>query len=367
MQPLWMKSLREHLRPLARPTLLLAVCSALAGCSGAPTVFGPSATVPVTFPALSGPYTIVGRVIGLARGEVVAGATLRFNQNGAVSTVTTGDTGAFELRGASAGVLQFGITRDGYLSRQSQLMVQGNQAGVSLDVVEQSPPFDLTFFRQFARGGFEGPLVSLQPWTEAPRFYIRTVTDDVGEAVDPSVIAGVTRVIHNAVPELSAGRFQRPTIETGEEARPQKSGWVNVIFLSFRLLVPNSPTVTGFSTVGQLPDGGYTLLRYFPPDGSRGRSVYGCGSLTVDTEDHEIVHTMGFRHTAATATDFQSGQGCMGAGRPDRVKYHVAIAYARQPGNLDQDTDPTYVYSLGELTMSSVARFSLVSRSGGIR
>jgi hypothetical protein len=48
---------------------------------------------------------------------------------------------------------------------------------------------------------------------------------------------------------------------------------------------------------------------------------------------------MGFWHTDATYDDFHSGTGCPGDGRPERVRVHAAVMYARPAGNSDVDRD----------------------------
>lgn len=80
-------------------------------------------------------------------------------------------------------------------------------------------------------------------------------------------------------------------------------------------------------------------LRYDPERDLQFGNILGCGSQVVHVADHELVHVMGFRHTATVFEDFQSGYGCLGSGRPDRVRIHAAIVYSRPPGNTDVDND----------------------------
>lgn len=278
-------------------------------------------------------------------GTPVAAAEIRLSQAGAVTTVVSDSVGGFTVTGLPNGTIDFSIDAPGYLRRVSRILLSSSKSNVVLDVISTSPPFSVTYYRQFARNGYEGSFRPLNPWLAPPNFYIRTVADDTGEAIAPSVLQGVIRVIANGVPELSAGRLTAGQIELGEDARPQEPGWVNVSFQRGPIFGA-AGLAQGLSTPGPGVGGGFMRIIYWRPGEPTGLSDYGCESHTVDVADHEIVHTMGFYHTPTMTEDFQSGAGCPGTGRPDRVRFHAQIVYSRQPGNIDEDWDPSFSYAL---------------------
>jgi len=308
--------------------LLTAAC----GNAGPPgiTVTRPSPSVTVAQP---GSGVISGFVVGNQDRVPVGGARLRANG----TTLVTEADGEFRLTGLPIGLVQYELSAPQHLTHVSQLNVVGTREGVAIDLIPDAEPFSLGFYRQFARDGFDSPAVlrATNRWTIAPSFYMRTVTDDLGEAVAPEILAGIRRVILNSVPELSGGRFTVAAFETGADARPTQPGWVIVTFFS-RFPTAN---VIGDSSVGG--NAGRMRLAY---DATLLEPRIDCNAGIVAVADHEIVHTMGFWHTGPptspnTDFDFQS-VGCTGSGRKDRTRYHAAVVYSRPPGNIDPDIDP---------------------------
>ncbi|MEZ5317268.1 MAG: hypothetical protein R2752_07685 [Vicinamibacterales bacterium] len=247
----------------------------------------------------------------------------------------TGASGAFAFEGVPATWMALTVTAPGHLERITGLVGGGRRDGLRIDAISLAPPFSLDFYRQFARGGYEGPLRTLKPWTVSPSFYVRTVTEDTGEPVAAFVIDGVKRVFERAVPELTGGRLAVAAFETGAQPAVHREGWVSVTFRH-----DMEPGLAGSSTVG--PEGARLIqLRYDPLIDREGQyNPLHCESFTVSVADHEIVHMMGFRHTDDTFRDFHSGHGCPGAGRPERVRHHAALVYTRPYGNRDPDADP---------------------------
>ena len=70
-----------------------------------------------------------------------------------------------------------------------------------------------------------------------------------------------------------------------------------------------------------------------------------CEYPALEIANHEIVHTMGFRHTGLswfldpTVENSVRTIDCLGT-RANVVRYHAAVAYARPRLNLDEDRDP---------------------------
>jgi hypothetical protein len=218
-------------------------------------------------------------------------------------------------------------------------------------MITDTPPFSLSFYREFARNAADAPsnLQPLNPWTKAPSFYIKT-TDDQGNLVPKETIDGLMRIFVNSVPPLTAGRFAVAAIETGETDRSPADGWVRVLFQQ----VLSNPSAAGDSSVGG--NQGVMHIRTTPVPPSTG---FSCTSGAAGVAVHEVVHAMGFWHTAnpPTATSFGviTGQtfNCEGVRLPSMTQHHVAIAYSRSPGNRDPDSDAS-TFSLG-LTNQAVS------------
>jgi hypothetical protein len=271
-----------------------------------------------------------------------AAITLNIPSGGSLSA-TTDATGHFAFTSLPDATFNVVLTAPGYVQHRSFLALTGTRSAAVLDLIRDGGSFSLTFYRQFVRNGFESStLERTRRWTVAPSFYLRTVTDDTQEPVPEEIISGIKRVIMNSVPELSAGQFVVNAFETGTEARPQKDGWVSILLLRNRSL---GEGISGRSTVGG--NTGTISIVYDPNLPPGVYNAQQCEAEAVSVADHEIVHTMGFYHTANTYQDFHSGQGCPGLGRPANTLYHAAVMYSRPPGNLDPDTDVTVLYSLG--------------------
>jgi hypothetical protein len=218
------------------------------------------------------------------------------------------------------------LSAPGYLPRETHLRTDSTRTAVTLDLIAEEPPFSLQLYREFARDAAEGAsLRPLRPWTVAPSFYIKT-TDDRGQDLPQASIDMLRAIFVNSVPDLSAGRLSVAAIETGPEARPGRDGWVNVSFL--RVLA--NPAAVGSATVGG--NRGFMWLK---------TTATGCGP-PGSVATHEILHTMGFYHTATLPWHvvFGAANWCDGTGRPAVTLHHAAIVYSRPPGNLDPDTDP---------------------------
>lgn len=306
---------------IANSVVLLVVSLSGSTCGG----HAPAAPSLPPAPKLSGSYTLSGTVVANQEREPIAGAVLQLTgiTDPGQTTVTTDARGGFALQ-VPGSIIRLFMSAPGYLNRGSRISVSGSHSDVILDLIRASPPFSLEFYRQIARNGYEESFLQpLRPWTIAPSFYIRTVTEDTGEAIPSPIINGVKRVLVNAVPELTGGRLSVASLETGIDSRSSQDGWVLVTFA--RSLGGDG----GRATVGG--NSGNIWLLYDPDDPT---NPFNCESRTVAAADHEIVHTMGYYHTGppwgSLAFDFQSGQGCPGVGRPARTTYHAAVMYSRR-------------------------------------
>lgn len=320
------------IHPVCR-TGFIPLAVTLLSCGG-----GGATTSPSTVPSPAAPPSpgqLTGFVVSNPQGTPVAGAEVTI---GTVGQVT--DAGGRFSVSVPSGTTTVRVSAPGHLVRESSISSAGvARNNLLVDVIAHSPPFSLSFFREFARNAADSPgsLATLNPWTMAPSFYIKT-TDDAGNPIPDDSIEGLKRIIINSVPPLTANRFSVRAIETGVADRPDANGWVRILFL--REL--SNPTAAGDSTVG----GNRGLMRIRSTPTTPGGS-FSCSSGPAAVAVHEIVHTMGFWHTATppTATAFGVLTGnafnCDGVRLPPATQYHVDITYSRAPGNRDPDTDPS--------------------------
>jgi hypothetical protein len=267
-----------------------------------------------------------GRVVRFQDGTPVAGAVVGFGG----LTALSGADGRFVLEGPQLGSAAYlTVTAPGYVERAAWVAIPPAQ----IDVIENASPFDLEFYRQFARNAFDSPqnLRPLSPWTLDPSFYVKTLVEVGGEAVPADVLLEVERVIRGGVSELSGGRLTVAAFETGLEDRALVSGWVNVVFQE------DVEGGIGRATAGG--DQGRMWIEYVPEDNVVPLASHGC-LKAVGIAMHEVVHTMGFSHTSQVDSDFYTNDRCASVGRSDRAVYHADVAYHRPRGNRDPDIDP---------------------------
>jgi hypothetical protein len=313
---------------IASMTVLGCVC--VSGCSPA------APATPQQVNTLIGPLSLSGVVVGNQDRQPIPGVRLELFGSGSART-TTDAQGRFSFPTVSDGLLIATLTASGYLDRVTKMSLSRSRTDVVLDMIATAAPFSLEYYRQLARGLADpGALLTIKPWETAPSFYVTTNTIDTHEAVSPAIIDDLKRLFEASVPDLTGGRLRMASFETGSEPRAGKSGWVAVTFWH-----ELTPGINGSSTIGPSGPNGVMRLRYDPAIDQQGLyNPQRCRSFTVNTADHEIVHTMGFYHPLPNASEFHSANSCSGSGRPDRLRYHAGIAYSRPYGNGDPDKDP---------------------------
>jgi len=259
--------------------------------------------------------------------------------------VTTGGDGGFTLSSTSnppANPFRVDVSGASLVSRSVWITWQnGSRTGISIDVIRDSAPFSMTFYRNFVRGTFDatgGPYPVLR-WMESPKFYVKTI-DQNGRPVEPEVLQMVRDSIGRAVAAYTAGRLSVAALETGTETRPDTIGWINVNIRRD----PNERTVCGNALIGANP--GIINLN---------DDVCSCGSNKIPGSlvMHEVAHALGFFHVPdrnSVMFPFLPGNCPSGTLSADE-QFHAAIAYSRPRGNTDPDTDPSNAPSLTSLRL----------------
>jgi hypothetical protein len=276
-------------------------------------------------------WTMTGTVTDAVSGAPIGGATLSFAGQPAS---TSGGDGGWTLTGTGTAATRQALTvsAPGYIDHETAIRLEsGGRRDVALTLLPDRAPFSLAYYREFVRNGFEAPAM-LQPirrWTSPPDFYINTFNPRTSKPLEDDELALVIRAIRDAVPQLTGSTLTAGTIESGNGARDQRQGVINV-----RFIYDPTSEFCGQANVGANP--GDVRINY-------DRCANVCGSLKVTPETiaHEIGHAMGFWHT--------SGNGIMSPSRPRRCanvdfsaqeRLHARLAYSRPPGNTDADKDP---------------------------
>jgi hypothetical protein len=271
---------------------------------------------------------LTGTVTATNGGQTLAGLTV----TGGGASTSTSASGSFALpfAGASMRLDLAGAIVPRVVYRSSPATV---------DAIVLGAGFDLGFYRQFVRNGFEqsGSLQPLRRWTRAPSIYIRTV-DEAGVPIDAVTLNTTSAAIQDTAAIWSGGSFGVAGVTLGTETREGQSGWITV---KWPAVVP-ADNFCGRAPVGQ--DGGYIELDYKTP----GCSCNG-SQIRPRTVRHELGHALGYWHTDSAADlMFHTGSTC--DQQPSaRERAHAVIAYQRPIGNVDPDTDPSSTLSLQSL------------------
>jgi len=317
----------QRLRLATAGTLLLtAACGGASSSSGGSTPTGPSNNS-------SYRWSIAGSVVDTAAHQGVGGATVRPSWN--LAPVSSNGDGAY-LLGANgvppSNPSKLTISADGFVTREQWVTVQAQQrTDVTLDLIRNSAPFSMDFYRQLARGSYDqdGAPYPLLLWSQAPKFYLKT-TDQLNRSIASDVIATIRDAVTRAVP-LWTGNRHTAYIESGPEVRVSTPGWINILITSD----PGERVTCGQSYIGRDP--GEINLNINP--------VCSCGAVKIPglVVVHEVGHAMGFFHVGDQKSVMypRAPGNCPLGDLSADERYHAAIAYQRQRGNVEPDNDPS--------------------------
>src|SRR5688572_1505859 len=175
------------------PVVGLAMVLAIA-CSSGPTAPKASPT------AVPGTLTLSGSIVSNQDRVPIAGATFEASQTAVPVPVTTDAAGQFAAGGLAKGMGLVAVNATGYLTHRTKGNLTDSRTGFVLDLIPNSPPFDLEFYRELARGKFDGPMAETRPWTMNPSFYFQTVSADTGVPVRAAILDKLERMFVAAVP-----------------------------------------------------------------------------------------------------------------------------------------------------------------------
>jgi hypothetical protein len=326
-------AIREFSLPNQR--IFLATAGILlftAACGGGSSSGGNSSP---TSPSNNSSYrwSIAGSVVDTAGHQGVSGATVTPSFN--LAPVLTGGDGGYLF--GSNGVVpsnpsKLTISADGFVTREQWVTVQAQQrTDVTLDLIRNSAPFSMDFYRQLARGSYDqdGAPYALLLWSQAPKFYLKT-TDQLNRSIASEVIAIIRDAVTRAVPLWTGGQYTA-YIESGPDVRLSTPGWINILITSD----PGERVTCGQSYIGRDP--GEINLNINP--------VCSCGAVKIPGHVvvHEVGHSLGFFHVGdQKSVMYPRAPGNCPVGELSAdERYHAAIAYQRPRGNLEPDNDPS--------------------------
>jgi hypothetical protein len=314
----------------------------LAGCSGSsstartptptsPTVATPVAPVPAPTAAPTS-VTLSGRVTSTTTAQPLGNVAVSIS---GYAPAQTDGNGAFSLTLPNqATTYRVGILGDTIVPRVVNVAVNASRA-LTVDAIQNSGGFDLGFYRQFIRNGYEGNgQQPLRRWTRNPNIYLKTV-DEAGKPVDAATLAAVESVLMDSTPVFTSGKLRIASVERGTGTRVNQSGWITVRF----------STQANSGWCGQAliaTDGGWIDLN---PQGQTGGTCRVCPTnSTIDLAviRHELGHALGFFHTSSRSDLMYAGGSWSACNQQPSARelLHASIAYSRPVGNLDPDTDP---------------------------
>lgn len=308
----------------ARILRWLSLCLLLTvGCSGSHSPMAP--TPPPVVPTTPTTITLTGRVMATNGGQPLANVLAAAGN----VTATTDTAGGFSVQTLPSGSLSLALTGSGIVPR-SLYVAAGSSRSVTVDAIALAG-FDLNFYRQLVRNGFEQP-TSLQPlrrWTRNPNVFIQT-------GADAATLDMVEAVIRDSVPRWTAGQFNVATVERGAGSREGQAGWLTVTWN------PANTGHCGSADVGR--DGGVIDIQ----SGTPNCACNGWQSRPT-TIRHELGHAMGFWHTGAADDLMVGANGLCDKPISARELSAAAIAYSRPVGNSDPDADPSSAVNLAPM------------------
>lgn len=324
---------RPKLQPKACAMKYLIILAVLCSACGSSSPTAPTPPIIVVTPPPTS-YTVSGLVTATNGGQPLGGLSVDLNGQPA----TTTGAGAFSYTMTSGSTARLALSGSGIVPRALTLNV-GAARTVTVGAIALGGGFDLWFYRQFVRNGFEGGNEPLRRWTAAPSVYLRTIQDN-GTAIDPAMLDTVEAVVRDAMPRWSG--FNPVTVTRGIDTRAGQVGWLTIAWPG----VVGADRQCGQSNVGL--SGGVMQLRV--PSGG----VCACSGTTVYSPRiirHELGHAMGFWHTDNPADVMIASSSACDIPISARELLHAEIAYARPVGNVDPDSDPASTVNLAPLTV----------------
>lgn len=188
--------------------------------------------------------------------------------------------------------------------------------------------FDMAFFREFVRNGYEQPL-RLQPirrLLRPPNVYLKTV-DESGRPIDEATISTTEAALLDSAIAWGGNQFGIASLVKGKATKEEVAGWITVKWAGAA-----APGRCGQSTVGS--DGGFIELDYLTAECSCG----GPSRIYPRVVRHELGHAFGYYHTDSPNDVMYGAQIAANTCdlRPSaRERQYAKYVYGRPPAGVD--------------------------------
>jgi len=275
-----------------------------------------------------------GRVTATNGGHALSGLTVSSNGQ----TTSTDSEGEFVLNPVTTSSIVLKLS--GNIIPREVRIAAGSGRDVAVDAIAQDGQFDLAFYRQMVRDGFERPssLLPLRRWTINPSIYLKTV-DEAGAPINATTLEMVERTVREVVPLWTASRVTIAALERGTGTRAGTAGWITIRWPA---------TVVNANQCGRSDiavSGGTVEIEAHNP-----RCSIGTWMTVPSLVRHELGHAMGYWHTGAPTDVMSATTWASIDQRPSpRELAAAAIAYQRMVGNTDPDSDPPYPATLAPM------------------
>ena len=270
--------------------LSVGIAFTLIGCGGSNQTTGPSTSSPAP-----SAVTVTGTIT-----DTVSGATV----------------GSFTQTVAGLPPL-LTISAPGYVTRQALI----GRTSPMVDLIGESAPFSLDFYRELVRNGAESPdaLQPLRMLTASPSIYFqRTGVSDDAHGVPPGRRRGDSCADWRPVVVSRLGDGRRA---------PRRHATMD-----YGGLIRDDDDCCGRALAGAAA--GHIWLNTVPKCGRDGAIV-----SSPNLFGHELGHALGFWHVTDPAALMHAVVAADVSMPTERERFHAAIAYHRRPGNRDPDTD----------------------------
>jgi hypothetical protein len=283
------------------PALLLGV---LVACGGEPTTPSPQPTpTPVPAPQPQPAPTPAPPALITINGTIV-------------ETLTGAPLGTFtqEVERLPASV---NVSTPGHITRETRV----GSTSPTVDLISTAPPFSSIFYGQLVRNMLESTVPDIvRVLPASPSIYIQTA------GLSSADVNSIAQTARSIMPAMTGGRLAVMSVETGESLRPDAAGWITV-----EIVKEFERGLCGQAYIGR--GDGHVWLK----------ATAAC--LDPGVVRHEFGHALGFRHVDVPSA-LMNAQYAGGKLPSDAERHHAAIAYARQTGNRDPDSDSPTVTPL---------------------
>ena len=326
--------IRLHLRLSAA----VAVMACVLGCDGR-DADGPAGRLLPTAPIGSGPTASV-RVASALTDQPVSGALVT---GASVRSTPSDSDGLVMLEASSAGRYAVRVTATQFVTRQTTVVIPGNDA--RLDLIPSS--FDLVAFDQMFRGATSGG--RLIKWVAAPALVVQRTgllwadspndrylaedeqwTDGEIEGVIADLTLGLQTISADVFPAFSAIRVEQAAAGTMVTV-PQAGA---IVVARYRSL--HGPSGSRVGGLGKTNTDGAGVIHggmiMVDRDSELSQPAFAL-SLRV----HELGHALGTSHVTSRASFMNTSNG----GLPNEAdKEAFRVAARRPPGSRSPDVDP---------------------------